>query len=31
MFQNQMRKFENISKRTPKNTWMFEYFKFSKH
>ena len=30
MFLNQIEPFQNISKRTLKNTWMLEYFKFSK-
>ena len=31
MFQNQSVRFQNISKRTQKKTWMFKYFKFSNY
>ena len=31
MFQNQAGRFQNISKKTLTNNWMFEYFKFRKY
>ena len=31
MFQNQIGRFQNISKKALTNTWMVKYFKFTKH
>ena len=31
MFQNQIGRFQNTSKKTLTNTWMLEYFKLTKH
>ena len=31
MFQNQIRKFQNIFKKILKNSWMFEYLKFGNY
>ena len=31
MFQNEIGRFQNVSKKTLKNNWMFEYFKFSNY
>ena len=31
MFQNYIGRFQNILKKTLTNTWMFQYFKFTKH